>query len=555
MPTTSTPLFPRLTLFLGLLFTCFLSFGQDAPVKYGKVSDEEIKLKVYDKDTSAAAVILADYGQSYFTVRNGLQLVFERTMRIKILKKGGYDWANVEVPYFVKNSSNKEYVSAIKATTYNWEGGKAVKVKMDDKAIFDEKQSDNWYVKKFTLPAVKEGSILDITYSVTSDFFFNYQDWTFQHTIPVVHSEYRASFPEYFDYKHYMQGYEPMVVNESRAGTMNIASGGNMSSVSTQDYRWVMKDVPALTSEAYITTLRDYLAKIEFELEWVRIPGQLHERVSGTWESFTKDLMADEQFGVQFNRTGFFKNEVANFITIKDTLARANAVYTFVKDNVKWNGNYGVTTTGNLRKIFENKTGSAADINLLLVSLMRDAGIDAHPVVLSTREHGRVPQHSPLMNKFNYTVGYVTIGGRGLFLDGTDPVQPLGLLPTRCLNGNGWLVSKEGGAWVPLQSRDRSVDFLSADLQLAPSGVLTGKVKESAGGHYGVGLRKSINEQGETKYLEKFASIQDKLERKKPTLQNLKEVQSPINLEYEVVSEGDAQAKDIIYLNPMLLKS
>ena len=543
----STPSVTSLLLLAGLLFSRVTAQAQELPVKYGKVTEDEVKMKVYAKDTSAAAVYLVDYGESYFSVTNGLKLVFERTMRIKILKKAGYDWANVEVPYYYANSSSKEYVSGIKATTYNWENGKMVAVKMDSKAIFEEKKSANWNLKKFALPAVKEGSVLDITYTVTSDFFFNLQDWTFQHSIPTAHSEYRVSIPEYFDYKKYTQGYEPMRVNETTRGNMN---GGG----ATNNHRWVMNDLPAITSEAFITTIDDYVSKIEFELEWIRIPGEIHKRVSGSWDSFTKELMAEENFGGQLNRTGFFKSEVAAFAAIKDTLERATSIYNFVKDNVKWNESGGVVTSGNLRKIFEKKTGSAADINLLLVALLRDAGIEAYPVVMSTRDHGRIPLHSPLMTKFNYVIGCVKIGGKDVLVDATDPMQPLGLLPKRCLNGQGWLVAKEGGAWVPLQTAERTVEYISADLQVLPTGALRGKVKESSGGHAGVSLRHAVHETGESKYLEKLAQSQSKFERKQPVLQNLKELNRPVDLEYELLSDGDAQPKDIIYLNPMVLK-
>ncbi|MFC6996680.1 DUF3857 domain-containing protein [Rufibacter roseus] len=544
---STTPLF-KSVLLLTFSLLCFTAQGQDAPVKYGKVSDEEVKMKVYAPDTSAAAVILVDYGRSYFTYTNDFKLVYERVMRIKILKKGGYDWANVEVPYYYSNSDNKEFVSGIKATTYNWEGGKVEKVKMENKAIFEEKKSDNWYMKKFTLPAVKEGSVLDITYTVTSDFFMNFQDWTFQHSIPVAHSEYRASFPEFFDYKHYSQGYERMKISESKAGNMAGVSA------STQEYRWVMENVPAITSEAYITTINDYVSRIEFELEWIRFPGQIHRRMSPTWGGLTKGLMEEENFGGQLSKTGFFKKEVAAFETIKDTLERVNTIYNFVKDNVKWNERGGVVTSSNLRKIFEGKTGSAADINLLLVALLRDAGLEANPVIISTREHGRIPQHSPLLSKFNYVVGYMQIGGKDVLLDATDPMRPMGLLPKRCMNGQGWLVTKEGGAWVPLLSEDRTTELVNADLQVLPSGRMTGKVTTSTNGIWALNWRHSVLADGEEKFMKTLVNNQNQLERKKPVFENLKEINKPFGLQYEVASTGDEEAKEIIYLNPMLLK-
>ncbi|WP_205500649.1 DUF3857 domain-containing protein [Rufibacter psychrotolerans] len=554
-----------------VFFLCqFLAVGQEAPVKLGKVTEEELKMQVYAKDTSAAAVILADYGRSYFTYQEGFKVNFERIMRIKILKKTGYDWANVVVPYY-QQSRSKEQVMNIKGFTYNLENGKMVKVKMDDKAIFDEKESANWFNKKFTLPAVKEGSVLEIAYTVTSDFVFFLRDWTFQHSVPVVHSEYRATIPEYFEYKQLPQGYEPYAVNEALPGTMSFtvrwsssiepglkggrSSGGSETiSAKSTSHRWVMKDVPAIAPEAFITTINDYVSKIEFELEWERYPNAVPKRHAGNWTALSEELMSDERFGLQLNRTGFFKDEVAAFRSVQDTLDRLNAIYEFVKKSVKWNGKGGKYVTTSLRKAFDARNGNAADINLMLVAMLRDAGFEAHPVILSTRDNGRAP-FSPIVSRFNYVIAYVQAGNRGLLLDATDPLQPLGLLPRHCLNGSGWLVTKTGGEWVPLQSPDRTTELVSADLQVLASGALTGKVNESTSGLWALNQRHAILDAGEEKYLEKLVNSQDQLERKKPVLKNLKELQQPLGLTYDVASAGDDQAKDVIYLNPMLLKT
>jgi hypothetical protein len=557
---------------LAALFFLFhyAAFGQEVPVKFGKVTEEELKMKSYPKDTSAAAVILVDYGRSYFSYADGFKVNFERVMRIKILKKTGYDWANMVVPYYQKSGTGKEQVSNIKGVTYNLEGGKMVKVKMEDKAIFDEKESANWSNKKFTLPAVKEGSVLEISYAITSDFLFNLRDWTFQRSIPVVHSEYRAAIPEYFQYKQMPQGYEPFAVNEALPSTMSFtvtwgssmevgvgggrtAAGSESVNASSVNHRWVMKDVPAITSEAYITTLNDYVSKVEFELEWVRYPNQIAKRIAGNWSSLTEDLMKEESFGLQLNRTGFFKNEVASMQAIKDSVDRLNAVYEFVKKSVKWNGQAGKYVTNSLRKAFDTKTGNVADINLMLVAMLRDAGFEAHPVILSTRDNGRAP-HTPVLSRFNYVIAYAKIGDKSILMDATDPLMPLGYLPKHCLNGQGWLVAKNAGDWVPLKSGERTSELMSAELQILPTGVLTGKVSQSTSGLWAVSQRRKVQEAGEETFLKSFTSSQNQLERKKPVLQNLKEYQKPFGLQYEVSSPEETQHKDIIYLNPMLLK-
>ncbi|MDX5417608.1 MAG: DUF3857 domain-containing protein, partial [Hymenobacteraceae bacterium] len=342
------------------------------------MSEAELKMHTYDKDTSAVAVILSDFGVSHFRINADLKLITERRTRIKILKKTGYDWANVEVPFYQQGTS-RESVGAVRGYTYNLENGKIRKDKLEQSAVFEEQQSENRRSKKFTMPNVKEGSVIEYTYTVTSDFVYNLKEWEFQHTIPTVWSEYRAKIPQYFDYKTLQNGYHKLHdPHDKYDATLN-------------GYRWVMVDLPALRPEKYITTLSDYQSKIEFELQMLHIPGQESKVMTGEWEQVIQDLMKEDRFGSQLNRKGFFKNDIASIVEKhSNPQQQMTAIYNLVQNTMRWNGKYGIYTTGPLRKAFESKTGSAAEVNLLLTAMLQEAGLDAAPVLVSTREHGRI---------------------------------------------------------------------------------------------------------------------------------------------------------------------
>ena len=210
------PLF--LGLQLALLFHVVLA--QKPPVKFGEVTKEELMMTAYDKDSSAAAVILADYGTSAIIYRQniGFSLDFERTTRIKILTKDGLKWGDFSVPLYKKGNVD-EKISALKAITYNLEDGKIVESKLKNDGIFKENADANHDFIKFTCPNVREGSVIEVTYKVNTpaEFLFNFQDWYFQSTIPTVVSEYRAQIPEYFMYDKYTQGYISLsVADETR---------------------------------------------------------------------------------------------------------------------------------------------------------------------------------------------------------------------------------------------------------------------------------------------------------------------------------------------------
>ena len=130
MKATFTKLFTLVVLLTG---ACHHASAQSA--KFGRVSEEEIKMSMYDKDTAAAAVILSDYGSTRFEYIGELKVVFERHLRIKIFKKSAYDWADVVVPYYQKGTG-RENVTNVKGFTYNLEGGQGAERQAQQQCYF-----------------------------------------------------------------------------------------------------------------------------------------------------------------------------------------------------------------------------------------------------------------------------------------------------------------------------------------------------------------------------------------------------------------------------------
>ncbi|OKL41963.1 DUF3857 domain-containing protein [Pontibacter flavimaris] len=539
---------------LALVVAGFSHQAAAQAVKFGKVSEDELRMSVYDKDTSAAAVILSDYGFTRIEYIGELKVVFERQMRIKIFKKSGYDWADVVVPYFQQGQA-KERVGSIKGFTYNLENGKVTKDKLESKSIFDEQATEYRHTKKFTMPNVKEGSVIDISYTITSDseFIYTLRDWEFQHSIPVAWSEYRARIPGYFDYKFLMQGYHSLYKNER---LKEAATGSAKASPDMIDnaYVWIMKDVPALKEEKYITTIRDYQSKIEFELQRVHFPGEASRTMTGDWQKVTSDLLMADKFGVQLNRSGFFKNELAAIQgKYKSQPEQLAAIFDLVKNRMKWNGNYGVYASTTIRKAWDERTGSAADINLLLTSMLLEAGFDASPVLVSTRNHGRInTAMSPMVSKFNYVISQVKAGDKEYLLDATDPLVTVGVLPARCLNGEGRLIKKGAGHWVSLTPGASHTRLISANLTMNGQGEIVGTGRESAGGYGAISLRRTILEEGESKYIERLAKEVGDFKLLTPEIKNLNDLQSTLDITYSISVNGSGRSNDIIYLNPML---
>lgn len=549
------------------------AYGQKPPIKFGEIPIEDLKMTRYDKDTSAAALILADFGESslIYSQSEGFTLIFERITRIKILTKEGLNWATFAVPLYHDGGDN-EKLSGLKATTYNLEDDKVVSTKLKNEAIFKENVNANWDVMKLTLPNIQEGSIVEITYKVSSDFFFNFQDWEFQSTIPIRWSEYRARIPEFYHYNKYMQGYVTLSVNEAtqvpafitltskERSASAFGTGGTQFSTDRVDFmesksRWVAKDVPAFKAEPFITTSKDYISKINFELAYKKFPEQPIKYYMGTWEDINKLFTESPNFGEEITGNGFLKKiveEVTAGLTTPEQ--KISAINAYVKQNVDWNGTSQKYTDTPLRKVLDDKKGSSSELNFLLASMLEKAGLDVYPVLVSTRDHGFVREASPISSQFNYVFCLVKTENKLIPLDATDKLLPTGVLPERCLNGRGFVVSRNGShSWIDLKSPVKSRTYYNTELALGGDGELKGKVQADRSGYHANVKRKSYLANGEEAYVNNMVGGRS-WKVGKSEFANAKDVSQSFKEVHDVVIEDHVTiAGPMMYINPFLV--
>ncbi|SDX89578.1 DUF3857 domain-containing protein [Hymenobacter psychrophilus] len=556
--------------------TAGLLQAQDAPIKFGSINEADLTDRNFVADSAASAVVLCDFGRSYFSYGGkGFSVIFERVKRIKILKKSGYEYASGRVPLYHANGRD-EKLTSLKGFTYNLVNGQVVKEKLNSDAIFKEESSANVTVRKFTLPNVRVGSVVEYSYSVASDFAFNFQDWTFQEDIPVRWSEYRASIPEYFDYRMVMQGYEPLTVTEQTKSTGQFvvsysgqSEGGGFTATRTAggsdtytplmtNYRWAMKEVPALREEPYMTTTDDYLARIDFELAGTRMPGRPYEAVAGSWDKIEEELLNNEDFGTQMNRGGFLKDQLTPLLAKAgtDPVARVAAVHGLVRGSIKHNGQSSLRATSTVRRAYDQKAGSAADVNLLLIAALREAGFKANPVVLSTRSHGHLlPDMPPLLSRLNYVLAHVQLpDGQEMLVDATEELAPSGMLPHRCLNGQGRLIMPRGqeSRWVELTPKERLTSYRQVTMALDENGGLRGSVHQEHAGYQALAQREKLRELGEKKYVADLSAGHEGWSIPKYAFKERDQLQKPLTLDYDFVSNAEANAPaGTLYLNPL----
>jgi len=431
--------------------------GQNYSMEFGKISREELELAEYAPDKEAEAVVLFDMGKSHFVKSpDFFDVIFERITRVKILTDAGVKWAEVEIPFY-QEGDIFEKVYDIEAYTYNLENGSLTKNPLELSNVFTEKVNQYWDVKKFALPNVKKGSVIEYKYSVSSQNKFNFRDWEFQWRIPVIYSEYVAKMIPFYEYTFIFQGASKFDVYESyvdKGLPRQLGAAGAFREDTFQDmvYRFGMKNVPAFRDEEFISSINDYIIKIDFQLSKYHSLNGAQIEIITTWDKLIKELLAHSDFGKYISRSESMAGKIPELagLSQKPDIEKFNAALDYVKMNFNWNVMNAKFASKSPKQFTGDKFGNSADINLFTVGLLRGLGIESYPVIISTRKHGRIPHDYPFNHFFNYVVILAKIDGNLILSDATEVMSLNDRIPPRCINDRGLIVQKDKVEWINL---------------------------------------------------------------------------------------------------------
>jgi hypothetical protein len=562
---------------LSLLLFFQYGFSQDKTAyKFGKISAADFGVTAPVSDSGASALIIADIGSTSFEGNNRgfFVLVFTRYLRVKILNKGGFSIGDRNIRlYHSKDKNVSEKLFSVRGSTFNLERGVIIETKLDENSIFDEAYNKEITHKKFSLPALKEGAIFDLEYTIKSPYNNRLQPWDFQSEYPCLWSEYVVTIPPPFHYVVRTQGDNVFDINTSKpvfeSFMISTQNGSDRSEVlrltgSSLQHRWVKKNVPAIREEPFISSLDNYFSRVTFQLnyfQWVtpEYTDDKHNYLEN-WSSTSKTLLADEDFGLALDRANtWMTDEIKDFARGSGSDEEtARKVYSYVRDNFKIVNKDGYTVESiwlqsPLRNVFDSRKGNVAEINLLLVAMLRHTGIKADPLILSTRRNGIASAVYPLIDEYNYVVCIANIGNKIFTLDATRPFNDFGQLSEQCYNGYGHVMN-ESNSMPILFSADSVYEtsvtnaFITNDEKGKPSGTI--KTVYGKSGSYN--LRNEIRNSSEKVYAGKVETTAgSEMVISNVGFDSLNKLNFPVALHYDVELSMLASG-DILYFNPML---
>ena len=544
----------RLTLLGLMLCLASMAWAQtlEPNLKWGKPTDAELNMTTYAPDAEAEAVVLCSQTVLRYDLSTGsIKLILSTKERIKVLKEEGKDKANGAISYMYNGHrlGECEQLVKLKATAYNMVDGKLVKTKMEGNMVNHEDVTKTLRLTKYTVPQVTVGTVIEVEYEIESDFFSNIDDWWAQCEIPVMYTSFDVTVPEYFKFSVDERG-SYQLENKIEETNMNMAAG--IPCIGKR-YQFIGRNLPALRKKKMLYAPQYYGQRVSMELRSIQIPGSPTKNFTSKWDDVDKQLLGDDEFGGRLGKNPL-KTEMqeAGVTDIADPVERIMAIYRLLKDHVKWNEKYTLFAES-AGKVLKERSGSNASINFILINMLRDAGFEAYPAVMRSRDKGFLTVARATVKEFNTFVVAIKEGDKLSYLDGSIEDGWIDVLPDHLLVDRARIVSKGKPAeWVDLtgvsESKSRSVVMG----ELHADGTLQAEIQTKYTGLEAASLRHDFRAATDSATFVSELAQKLNCEIESLALTHHHGLGPEVQRDMHLVKQYDA-AGDIIYLNPWVL--
>ncbi|MBR4721886.1 MAG: DUF3857 domain-containing protein [Muribaculaceae bacterium] len=532
-------------------------FADDKPnTKFGKPTSEEMTLTACPFDPDAPAMFLSKCADCYYFYQQdvGFQVKYEYKYRIKVLKEDGVEWGDVDFTYHNTGDirDRNEKVDGISATSYNLENGKTIKAKLENKDIFHERVSDRTKRVKFSVPNVKVGTVIEYKYTITSEIMSELRSWYAQSSIPVLYSHFELNIPEFFDFKYDIRGPHPLNVKRD-VGVMSIPYGiGQAENIRSFKIEFEGNKAPSMKDVPYLWCVDDFLSHVDFTLTQVNFFGRI-QNLAQTWRD-VDDLLFNKS-----DQSGFlkmknpFKDEMASLQLdeCKTNAEKVARIMVFVSKKIKWNREYSLFAT-DVKKSVSNGEGNNVTINYILMSMMRDVGIDCKPVLLSTRGNGRILYNPSLEVVDTFIVGFTDTDGSFHYIDASAVNGYIDVMPLQLHTDFVHVV----GSTFPkdLSRLTKNVDRTNIECAIDNEGLISGTITTNLSGQESRRFKSLFASKTDSTEFIKDIELANRIKIKSLDVRDLhifgNDVRYTISFEKQIEPSGD-----MFYVNSLIIPS
>ncbi len=523
---------------------------------FGKVDKADLEMKSCDFEKDANAEVLFSKSDVYFGA-DLLSITNEVHRRIKIFNDNGKSEADIRLPYYGGNQY--EYITGLQAETINLNNGNIEITKLDKKLIYTKIIDKERNEITFTMPDVKPGCIIEYKYKWNTNYFGNMPDWECQEKIPVRYSEFKTSIPDIFYFRVHSHLSQPFVKQTTEALGRSLGAGADADPYNLDVQTRGLANIPSLVDEPYMSSFHDNAQALRFQLVSIRPIGGFTHTGSDSWAKVGGTLIDDEDFGGQLKRSLTDEDVIVNKAkALKTDNEKIVYIFNEVKNAMKWNGQDNWCTNDGTYRAWVNKTGNSTEINLILYHLLKQAGIEVYPMVVSTKEHGKVDPFYTSVYQFNKAVAYIPVDSTKIYiLDATGKYNIYNEIPADLLNSAGLYVDKKNNKYdiITLHKNEPVRKAVLINAEIKPDGKMDGTAQISNMSYNRIAAVSRYKTDGEKKYIDYLQDGDNNLKIASVKFDNMEVDSLPLteNINFHLDLAGSDE--NYIYFNPNLFTS
>lgn len=407
---------------------------------------------------------------------------------------------------------------------------------------------------RFAFQSVEKGDVLQYSYLKKSDNPFFSDIWRIQYSIPTIRNKYSVSLPRVliestrtggaglkWQYKVYNYSLPQPVIN-----TGGKAEEQKAYSEQQARFTWTVSDVPRFRVEPMMPAAEQYRAFVRFAPpSWA------------TWNDVS-EWYYKSLFEPQLVMNSEIKSLASSLTTgVTSEVEKIERLYSYVR-GIRYvaialgDGGLQPATPS---EVIERKYGDCKDKSMLLISLLRSAGITAKPVLVLTGDAGRVDSKFVSWNFNHMIVRAETKSGEQIWIDPTAPTLPLGDLPWAD-EGIDVLVLNEDGTGAiertPQSTAEENTTDINIHAEINPKGETLFRVAMQYTGERSGRYRYYFRDRSEKQLNEYFKSLVAEdfvnAQIKDFSVSNIDSIHTPLRLEFSFTTANAVQEQGDLHM-------
>jgi transglutaminase-like putative cysteine protease len=413
--------------------------------------------------------------------------------RIKILAEKGESLATVEMPYEKDFEGFVYEVAAIQGRTIHPDGTIVPLNGKPADLLISQVGTDKVAHKVFTLPAVTVGSIIEYYYQL------RYRDvWEYP---PAWHIQ-----RDYFVHKaHYVFN----TATDSNVGVWTVLPPGvKLSPDVLNRFSLDMVDVPSAPNEDWMPPIENTLYRAQFYIRESNDPEVYWKTVGAKWSKLVDEFASPSKE---------VRNAVAGIVSPGDTpLDKAKKLYAAVQalDNTDYSREKSKYELKALKlkqikhaaDVWHDKSGSATEIAMLYLAMLRGAGLQAYAMRVVDRDKGLFASGYMYFDQLDDTIVLLNIDGKETVLDPGEKMCPFATVSWKHSVASGIRQSANGSALATTARQDYLANTIQriADITLDSHGAIDGNLRFIMAGQEALYWRQKALENDESEVKKQF---------------------------------------------------